>query len=428
MQGYTRMSAAGSTVAAAPDRPGAPQGAPLGAPSRAGRRQFWVALLCVGVAGAGNSAGAAVFPPLARELHISEATVGVLSGLAPLVFMLTAPVWGHMADRAGARIVLAVGMLGYAIGAAAFVFSAVAGLGLWMSGAAVIGALAAGRVVNGALGAGTYPAAVSTAAAVVPVERRSGAIASISAAYGIGTMLGPAVATLLASTSLYAPHLVLAGVSLAAASLVLLTSAPAGAAGPRKPGRIVRPTDARIRPFLVVTGATYAIVAELGVVLGFSIQDGLRLDAVAAAEVTGLMFTMLGLSSLAGQLVLTRLRAVAPVHAMRAGIGLLLAGLVGLALAGGTVAFGLACAAVGLGIGLSGPTTSAACSLAIASEEQGSGAGWMSSARSVGAILGAWSGGLLYTLGPQLPYVACSTVALGIAALVAFHPRMRARR
>jgi len=183
----------------------------------------------------------------------------------------------------------------------------------------------------------------------------------------------------------------------------------------------------RIRPFLVITGGTYAIVAELGVVLGFSIQDELRLDAVAAAEVTGLMFTMLGLSSLVAQLILTRLKANTPVHAMRTGIGFLLAGLAGLAAADGAVPFGLACAAVGLGLGLCGPTTSAACSLAIASEEQGSGAGWMSSARSVGAILGAWSGGVLYTVGPQLPYAACSAVALGIAALVAFHPRIRGR-
>lgn len=409
-----------SPPTAAADAPGSPQTPPPADP-----RPFWVALLCVGVAGAGNSAGAAVFPPLARELQISEATVGAIAGLAPLVFMLAAPFWGHVADRVGPRLVLVAGMLGYAIGAGMFAFGAAAGLGFWMSGSAIVALLCLGRVLNGALGAGTYPASVSTAAAVVPVDRRAAAIATISAAYGIGTMAGPGVAIALSSAGLFAPHVLLAAVSLAAAGLVLLVSPPSGGAGVRRPARVLPPTDPRIRPFLLITGGTYGIIVEINVVLGFSIQDSLQLDAIAAAETTGLMFAVLGAFSLLAQLLLARLRPATPVPAMRAGTALLVAGLAGLAIADGAPLFALACAAVGFGVGLSGPTTSAACSLVLASEEQGSGAGWMSSARSVGSIAGAWSGGALYALGPQLPYMVSGMVALGIAAIVLLHPRIR---
>jgi len=397
-------------------------------PPQAGRRQFRVALLCVCVAGAGNSAGAAVFPPLARELQISEVTVGVIAGLAPLVFMLAAPVWGHVADRIGPRFVLVAGMLGYTIGAALFAFSAIAGMSFWLSGYAIIGVLSLGRVLNGALGAGTYPAAVSTAVVAIPGDRRSSAIASISAAYGIGTMLGPAIATAFSSAGLFAPHIALAGISLSAALLALLVAPPAPTSKPRAPGRVLHPTDPRLRPFLLVTGGSFAIVVGINVVLGFSIQDALQLDAVSAAKVTGLMFTILGLFSLVAQILLVRLKPASPGRALRWGVGLLLAGLAALIIAGNALLFGVACALIGLGLGLSGPTVSAACSLVLSSDEQGSGAGWMSSARSVGSIVGAWSGGLLYAVGPQLPYAACMVVALGIAALVVMHPGFRQPR
>ncbi len=397
-------------------------------PLRASQRQFWVALLCVGVSGAGISAVGAVFPPLARELKISEVTVGVIGGLAPLLFMLAAPIWGHVADRFGPKPVLIAGMIGHTVGAVLFAFSAYAGLSLWLSGSVIVGILSVGRVLSGALGAGIFPAAVSTAAAAVPGDRRAAAIASISAAWGIGTMLGPAIATASSSMGLYAPHFILTGVSLAAAVLALLVNPPAGASKRSKPGRVLPPTDGRIRPFLLITGASYAIIVEVNVVFGFSIQDALQLDAIAAAEVTGVMFTIMGLFSLFAQMVLVRLKRVPPSHAMRIGIAIVVAGLFGLVVADRSIVFGLACAAIGLGFGLVGPTTSAACSLALSSEEQGSGAGWMSSARSVGSIVGAWSGGMLYALSPQAPYTASAVVALGIAALMLFHPRLRASR
>jgi MFS family permease len=334
--------------------------------------------------------------------------------------------------------VLVTAMLGYTIGAALFAFGAFAGLSFWISGYAVIGILSLGRVLNGALGAGTYPAAVSTAVAVVPVDRRAAAIATISAAYGIGTMLGPAAATALSSTGLFAPHVFLAAISLSAAMLAFLVTPPAGAAGrgkpaqgklaQGKPGRVLRPTDARIRPFLLITGASFAIVVEISVVLGFSIQDALRLDAIAAAQLTGVMFTILGLFSLIAQGILVWLKRASPIRAMRIGIAFVLAGLFGLTVADDAMLFGLGCAAIGLGFGLAGPTTSAACSLALSSEEQGSGAGWMSSARSGGSILGAWSGGILYAIDPQAPYAVSAVVALAIAALMLFHPRVRMAR
>lgn len=241
-------------------------------------------------------------------------------------------------------------------------------------------------------------------------------------------MLGPALATASSSMGLFAPHIFLAGISLSAAALALLVNPPAGASKRGKPGRVLPPTDVRIRPFLFITGASFAIIVEINVVLGFSIQDALGLDAIAAAELTGVMFTVMGLFSLIAQLALVRLKRASPIHAMRIGIAVVLVGLFSLIAADDPVLFGLACAAIGLGFGLSGPTTSAACSLVLSSEEQGSGAGWMSSARSVGSIVGAWSGGMLYAMGPQVPYVASAVVAMGIAALVVFHHGVRLSR
>lgn len=397
------------------------------AQERARRRQFWVALFCVCLTGAGNSAMGAVLPPLARELGISAAAVGAVGGLAPLVFILAAPFWGHTADRAGPRVVLAAGMAGYLIGAVAFVASAAAGLGLWISGYTALAVLGVGRVVNGALGAGTYPAAVSTAASTMPGDRRTSAIASIGAAYGVGMMIGPAIAATLSSFSLFAPYLVIGAVSLVAMVLVLVFTPSRVVPGGRKPGRILRPTDARIRPFLLITGGLFAIVASLGIVLGFSVMDRLHLDAAAAARTTGIVFTALGLFSLLAQLVLTRVKFRVPGHAMLLGSVCIIAGLVALTLAGGLPAFVAACGAIGFGLGLCGPATSAACSLALPVEEQGGGAGWMSSARSVGSIIGAWSAGALYAVGPLLPCATGAAIAALVAALVVLHPRIPLR-
>src|SRR3546814_21153462 len=98
--------------------------------------------------------------------------------------------------------------------------------------------------------------------------------------------------------------------SLSAAALAFLANPSVGTSKRGTPGRLLPLTDARIRPFLLITGAAYAIIVVINVVLGFSIQDTMQLDAVATAELTGLMFTILGLFSLVAQLVLVRLKRV----------------------------------------------------------------------------------------------------------------------
>lgn len=120
-----------------------------------------------------------VMEPIKREFGLSDAQLGLLSGLSyAAAFALAGIPLGWLADRTHRRNLLA-GLL-----AAWSACVALAG------SAGSFGALVATRVGIGAMDAGGQPCSVSMIADLTPCERRAGAVAVFFAGVPLGMLLG----------------------------------------------------------------------------------------------------------------------------------------------------------------------------------------------------------------------------------------------
>jgi MFS family permease len=383
--------------------------------ARKRRGSLLAAVGCVACIGIGNSALAAVLPAVARELGISELASGFILSAHSVVYLFAAPFWGRRADRVGSRVVLVIGMTGYSVGALLFALGVSAGLQAWIAGYILVSALMMARIVNSTLGAGLYPAAVALAVSGSAQDERARIIAALSAGYGAGMMLGPGIAAALAPMGLAAPYYFIS-------FLVLLTGGLASrltvAEQPKqkRSGRRLNMLDRRIVRFLVVACALFLILSMLHVVLGFLVYD--KFDPSTAAQRTGVLFMIVGLCALLSQIGLVRLKGVSTFIALNIGLSSLAGGLLLLALGETIEALAIAAVLVGFGLGVSGPMASAACSLALDEDEQGSGAGFMDSARSAGSIVGPLIGGATYPMGHEIPLFIAIAFSLGVIGLL----------
>lgn len=391
--------------------------------ARKRRASLLTAVGCVTCIGIGNSALAAVLPAIARELGISELASGVIVSALPVVYLFAAPFWGRRADRVGSRVVLIIGTMGYSVGALLFALGVSAGLQAWITGYVLVSALMAARIINSTLGAGLYPAAVALAVSGSAQNERARIIAALSAGYGTGMMLGPGIAAALVPVSLAAPYYFISFLVLLAAGLASRLTV-AEQPKQKRVGRQLNMIDPRIVRFLFVAFALFLILSMLHVVLGFIVYD--KFDPSTAAQRTGVLFMIVGLCALLSQIGLVRLKGVSTFIALNMGIASLAGGLLLLALGETIPALVVGAALVGFGLGVSGPMASAACSLALDEDEQGSGAGLMDSARSAGSITGPLIGGATYPMGHEVPLFIGIGLSLGvIGLLVARESRIR---
>src|SRR6266850_2883299 len=134
-----------------------------------------------------------VLPRLLVELtgvSVSQAAIygGWLAFAYAMMQFLCAPVLGNLSDRFGRRPVLL-----FAVGALGLDY-------LVMGFAPTLGWLFLGRIVSGIAGASFTPA-YAYVADVSPPEKRAQSFGLISAAFGVGFILGPALGGLVGGLS-----------------------------------------------------------------------------------------------------------------------------------------------------------------------------------------------------------------------------------
>lgn len=127
---------------------------------------------------------------------------GILSSSFAVMQFLCGPLLGNLSDRFGRRPVLLISLFVMSI---CYVIMAVAG-SLWM--------LLIARVVAGITSA-TQAAAAAYIADTSPPDKRGAGFGLVSAALGLGFVLGPPLGGLLAEISPRAPFLAAAGIALA---------------------------------------------------------------------------------------------------------------------------------------------------------------------------------------------------------------------
>ncbi|MBC7896857.1 MAG: MFS transporter [Cytophagaceae bacterium] len=128
-----------------------------------------------------------VLPFYAERLGVSPAQVPLYFGLYSLGNLIGAPLWGAASDRVGRRPILLATL---AANVAANMLLAVAGTGLLLGLSRLVSGLAAGNIST----AYAYVADISTDAT------RPRMMGMLSAAFGLGFVLGPALGGLLAGS------------------------------------------------------------------------------------------------------------------------------------------------------------------------------------------------------------------------------------
>ncbi len=344
-----------------------------------------------------------LLPLYARRLGAGPEAVGMLLAAFSAAQLVAAPVLGRLSDRVGRKPVLVVSLVGTALGS---LLTGLAG-SLWV--------LFLARVLDGASG-GSVPVAQAAAADLTPAAQRTRVFGLIGADYGVGFVVGPALGGLAALGGTRTPFLVAAGIASANAVVAVRrlpetrSSAAAPGSAPAAPKRRRGLWRAVAGPGLVtllVVGAFSAFEAT------FPLLGHRRLGLGLAG--TGAVFAMVGLVAAAVQAAVVHPLAarLGTRGALRVGIVLEAVGLGLLAGVHTRPGLVLPLALVTAGQGLCTPTLSALVAAGAGHTERGGAPGLQQGLSALARVVGPALGGLAYTAGAGVPFVAGAAVLGG---------------
>ncbi len=426
------------------------------------RRHFAVLFAVLLTVAAGNTALQTVLPAIARVIHIPDMLVAIIFSFSALLWTFSAPYWARQSDIRGRRRLMELGVLGFAVSMLGCGLVILAGLNGWLAPLATFALFAALRSLFGIFGSASNPAAQAYVAARTSEAERTGALSTLSSAFGLGTIIGPAVAPLfiVGALGLAGPLFAFAAIAVAIliavrrllpdddpthlpqgelpglerghhgapASEPLVSGAGSGASlAAASAGRADRLSwrDPRIWPFMVYGFCSGSIQAATGQTIGFLVIDRLGVGAVAAQQEIAIVFMAGAGATLLAQWGLIPLFRLTPPSLMRWGTGIAAAGTLGVAVASDFHAIVVAFALLSLGYGLARPGFTAGSSLAVGRGEQGGVAGAVTAVNGSCFVAAPAVGIGLYQLGHTLPYWLGAAALLALLAYVISHRALR---
>jgi MFS family permease len=382
-----------------------------------GNRVPLVLLASLAVTGVGQTLLYALLPIASRRLGLTISQSSQIFALSALLWSLSSPFWGRLADRSGGVATLVAGMLGQAMSNLAVGLTIFGALRGEVRHAAVYPLLLVLRGINGMLGSAVLPSAQGLALRRAVLKPRIAVVGAVATAWTVGTMTGPGFAAALAPLGLPAPLLVAA--MLAAVAAGVLGFHARGAWAPEPAGgrshfasRMVR---RRIWGFMLMQLAIGTAAAVISQSSGFFVQDRLGLSSRGAMTVTGVALSVLAACNVSGQVLAIRLRPAAPALIMGGGAALALAAMAAVMVQRPLVLIA-AMGAMGAGLGVTSLGIATAASLRTRATQQGAVAGNLSSAGSLGAIVSALAVMPFYQQHTSVPYLAAAVLAGAVAA------------
>jgi MFS family permease len=353
-----------------------------------------------------------LLPLYAKQLSVRADMVGPLFAVYSAMQFLFAPVWGAVSDRIGRRPVILVSDFGSVV--------AYALLGL-ASGPAL---LFIGRGFGGLCGANLSTAQAYIADVTTDRDRAKG-MGMIGAAFGLGFVLGPAVAGIVSHHyGLAAPAWVASALSL----VNLVSAALALPEPPRKEGqasrrsRLVALADALRTPRLGMLLVLYFIVTFAFAKLEVTFSLWLAKPPFHFnEEQVGWRFMYIGLvmSLIQGGLVGRVVRRFGEASTIKVATGILAAGFLALPLAASAPhLLLLIMLPIIVGNGLNNPSIAALISKLTPPERQGEVLGVGQSMSSLGRIFGPPAGSFLFEhVGINTPYQVGGAILAGACLL-----------
>jgi DHA1 family tetracycline resistance protein-like MFS transporter len=354
----------------------------------------------------------------AKEYGASGLMLGMILGSFSLMQFIFSPVWGRLSDRVGRRPVLMVSLLGSLLGFCIFAL------------ASSVAMLFASRILTG-IAAASISTAQAYVADTTDDASRSGGMAIIGMAFGLGLVLGPPIGGILSSLGTgfgLTPNL-LPGASAAVLSAIALSMTVVALPESRVPdarrpaGSLWQLDNENWRIFfglrgLRLAGGSLAVLmftlASLAPILVLVGRDNFGLTT----RQVGYLFGLMGVVVVALQAtVVDRLtRWLGDVGTGMIGAGCLLAGLLLVPFTHSRVVLVMATCLMGVGQGLCNPTLSAFISKVAPPTHRGGILGVSSSlnslARVIGPALAGWAYDSLKAPGALLSQAAVVLLAM----------------
>ena len=381
--------------------------------------QAQIALFLALVANAaGQSFLFVILPPLGRQLGFSDIQTGLILSVSALLLIVSAPAWGYLSERIGRRPVLLIALAGAALAPAAF--SVIIGVRMEGTVAATMAlvlffAVRCGQV---AISGGLMPVAQAYMADVTAPEQRASGMGLIGAAYGLGVIVGAAVAWRIGgSNAVLAFALVAVLASLGFASVLLLVSEPTRRERQETSSAISLPI-VEIWPFLAITLLAVTTSSILQQVTALRLQDALDMPPAESIAKAGAALLATAVAMIAVQGGVLRFLTWKPKRLLRTGALLAaLAMLLGSFARGYAEIFG-ALVLFGAALGLMLPGNLASLSLRAGRDAQGKVAGVNAIGQGLGMVIGPVAGASLHQVAPQAPF-AVATILLAVAFCLA---------
>ena len=396
------------------------------------------------VAAAGNTALQSIMPAIGRAIGIADLYVAIAYTSSAVLWVMFAPYWARMSDRHGRKALTLLGVGGFIVSMTLCGIVLMFGLDRVISGALTFTLFAFARAIYGGLGCATPSATQAYLASKTRRSARVSALSSLSSSFGLGTIVGPALAPLfvLPFVGLAGPLFVFALIALvvfvfilvwlpddsrprerrghgAAMSYPSLASSPTGASvvastAPRVAQLKWR--DRRIRNWIiagVVSGHAQAAVLTS---LGFFVIDRLGLAPRGSEQSIAIVMMAGAAATLAAQWGLIPKLALSPRALILWGSLVAAAGtavtMVATDLYGLVLGFGIA----SLGFGFTRPGFTGGASLAVPLAEQGGVAGVITAANGIAYVAAPTIAMALYALDPHWPFAVSGVLLIGLFA------------
>ena len=414
------------------------------------------------VSAAGNTAMQSVMPSIGTRLGIADVWVSLAYSWSALLWVVMAPYWARRSDRRGRKAMMALGIAGFVTSFALCAVILRIGLSGWISGTLTMVLFALARSFYGMFGSAAPPAVQAYVASRTGRADRTKALSLVASSFGLGTVVGPALAPLmiLPGLGVVGPFAIFAALGLIVLVLVRtrlpnddprfsgrgeVMSAPFSASSnPRivdetpdgSPDELpeaepvhtgvdcVRWADKRLRKWLVagvVGGHSQAML--LGVI-GFLLMDrlGLRGDPDAAAGPIGLVLMAGAFATLLAQWGLIPMLGLGPRTTTIWGMALGALGIVPVAMGTNLHSIAVGFAVASLGFGMFRPGFTSGASLAVSRAEQGQAAGIITSVNGAAYVAAPAIGVWLYSHSQWLAWgtmeaLAVVVVIIGVFAL-----------
>jgi MFS family permease len=395
------------------------------------------------VAAAGNTALQSVMPAIGREIGIQDFYVAIAYTWSAVLWVLLAPYWAEKSDRHGRKTLTMMGVSGFILSMTLCGIALFGGLHGWISGALTFSLFAVFRAIYGGFGCATPSA---TQAYLASKTRRTGRVAALSAlssSFGLGPIIGPAVAPLFVlpvvglAGPLFAFALIAAGVFLsilrwlpndrggrrvghgAAMSYPSLATTPTGASvvAATAPRRLKRLSwkDPRVRPWIIAGVAAGHAQAATLTCIGFFVIDRLHLPAWGSEGPIAIVMMAGAVATLGAQWVLIPRLGLNPRALILWGALIAAVGLIATTLSNDLYGITIGFAVATLGFGFTRPGFTAGASLAVPLAEQGAVAGVITAANGISYVLAPAVGIGLYGWQNDLPFALFAALLVALA-------------